>query len=77
MPAPICVPCRREMRCKQNEVMVNDPPSPGFPATYWYGDVFKCPRCGHEIVTGFGVGMAHEDLTPNECGRSLLFEYPK
>ena len=51
---PICVKCRVQMRCKKNDYLVADKASQGFPETYWLGDLWGCPQCGQQIVTGFG-----------------------
>lgn len=57
---PICVPCAREMRCKKNDYLFSDTE-----ASYvWAGDMFECPQCKAQIVTGFAreaVAWAHED----------------
>lgn len=56
-PRPICIPCKVEMRCERNDQLVNDPQADNFPSTYWSGDQYRCPACGHAIVTGFGAAM--------------------
>ena len=53
MLAPICVDCRCSMQCEKNAQMFNDPAAGVFPSTYWVGDVFACPACGHQIAVGF------------------------
>ena len=76
MLVPICVPCQRAMRCEQNDVTVNDPVSGAFPATYWVGDKYKCPGCGHQIVTGFSShGLAAEQMQPKRVADSLEFTH--
>lgn len=50
--APICVPCRREMRCKKNDYMFSDSDL----SYVWAGDMFECQGCKTQIVTGFGKG---------------------
>jgi hypothetical protein len=62
---PICARCRREMLPVKNEFMVKDKPEGGFPSTYWYGDLYECPECKAQVVTGFGKGI------PAECGEKL------
>ncbi len=57
MPAPICVKCQLEMRCAQNDRIVNDVRAGDFPSTYWRGDLFRCPQCNTEVVVGFGREM--------------------
>ena len=67
IPRPICVGCAVEMKVLANGVVVNDQPLEGQPATYWEGDEYQCPACGHRIVTGFG--KEHD----NTVGGSLQF----
>ena len=57
MPAPICVQCQLEMRCQQNDYLVNDLHTLNLGSTYWLGDLFKCLKCHAEIVVGFGREM--------------------
>jgi hypothetical protein len=45
------------MRCSKNELLVKDPEAGQFPSTYWSGDKWLCPKCGHEVITGFGKEM--------------------
>lgn len=72
---PICVPCRLEMRCVKNRRLVADPEVGGWPSTYWFGDEYQCPECGHRIVTGFGVPIA-EKLDAH-FGPILYFDYER
>ena len=65
---PICVPCAVEMECEKNEFIVADPE----PATYWSGDLYRCPGCGCRVVTGFGAPFEDASLLP-ESGVSLHF----
>lgn len=57
---PVCVKCRQEMTCIKNEVIVWHPTEPvvGNPIEdidfVVEGDLYRCPICGYEIVTGFG-----------------------
>jgi len=53
MPSPICVQCQLVMRCEKNDRLVNDVRAGDLPATYWLGDLFKCPKCHTEIMVGF------------------------
>jgi len=59
MPLPVCVKCRREMRCEKNSFAVVDS------AGVWDGDEYACPGCGVEVVVGFG---AHPYVQPHETG---------
>jgi hypothetical protein len=55
MPKPVCAKCECEFIPKQNDVRVVeyflDPPQP---YKLWCADLWACPKCGFEIVTGFG-----------------------
>lgn len=66
MPAPICVQCQVEMRCKLNDQPVNDLAVGNFPATYWLGDLMECPCCAFEIVLGFGRELSSVAGHPNK-----------
>ena len=50
---PVCRPCRRRMRCQQNETLVAIDGVDG-PYKQLHGDTYRCEGCGHEVVTGFG-----------------------
>ena len=66
MRQPVCVKCCMDMRCKKNEFTVE---SSGSPSVHWSGDLFECPGCGMEVVTGFGARQ--EDDPPKEDGAWL------
>ena len=54
---PICVPCRKFYRPERNGVYFTEGMPSGdtwTPYKVWVGDLFKCPECGHELLTGFG-----------------------
>lgn len=54
--APICVPCRKEMQCKKNDYLFSPDES-----VVWAGDMYECPKCKAQIITGFGKGaIAYE-----------------
>ena len=57
---PICRKCCREFMPIKNDVMVKDKAVGNYPSTYWSGDLYKCPGCGAQIITGFGTGMTAE-----------------
>lgn len=77
---PICVPCRRFYRMKQGgfyfiEAMPkpgHDRPAPGnampeawTPYKVWAGDLWHCPDCGHELVSGTGHHPVAEHYQPD------------
>jgi hypothetical protein len=49
------------MSCSKNELLVKDPEVGQFPSTYWSGDEWVCPKCGHVVITGFGKGMLGQE----------------
>ena len=58
---PVCVPCKREMRCKKNDYLVSDAD-----ASYvWAGDMFECEGCKTQVVVGWAskpVAWEHDDM---------------
>jgi predicted RNA-binding Zn-ribbon protein involved in translation (DUF1610 family) len=67
---PVCVKCEVELRPEKNSVGLVDYMTLGEgedektdPSQVWEADLWKCPVCGYEIVTGFGnspVSTLHE-----------------
>ena len=53
MPRPVCVNCRREMRCSKTG-RVLEMVSAGRPYQLWSVDEFKCPTCGMRVLAGYG-----------------------
>ena len=57
---PICVKCGKEMVCQKNSVVVWHPIEPieGNPMDaidfVTYGDKYKCPSCGIEVIVDCG-----------------------
>ena len=75
---PICVPCQRFFRAKQNgyyfiEGMPREGrPEPGTseaekwtPYKVWVGDLWECQGCGATIVSGVGRGPLAEHYQPD------------
>ena len=56
---PICVSCQASMICDKMGVKVKYSKQEA-----QNGDRYKCPICGHEIVTGFGI--KYHDLLPEK-----------
>ena len=50
---PVCVTCQVELHPEHNGVGVLDIANFG-PVDIWDADLWKCPKCGIEIVSGFG-----------------------
>jgi len=66
---PICVKCQRFFRPKRNGFCfsegapVHPTAKPGLeepekwrPYKVWLGDLWECPGCGSQIVSGTGIG---------------------
>ena len=56
---PVCVKCECEFRPEKNGIGLLDMASYG-PVKIWEADLYKCPKCGTEIVVGFGQRAARE-----------------
>jgi hypothetical protein len=58
MPKQVCVECETSLKIEQNGVIVvemfNEDRSI---YRLWSADMWKCPLCGVEIVTGFGQSI--------------------
>lgn len=55
---PFCSPCQTRFRCHKNHVAIrysneDRPAQPG--DSILVGDLWKCPKCDHEIVTGWAL----------------------
>ena len=61
---PVCVKCKCEMWCELNGQIVQDVSHDDF--GFMHGDKFKCPKCGHEVVIGFGGPMHKGKITDDE-----------
>ena len=53
----------------ENGLKAVDSLSSGSPSVHWSGELFECPGCGVEVVTGFGA--REEDDPPKEDGAWL------
>ena len=56
--------CGRFMRPKQNSVTVEELFEDGSPYKLWDADLYFCPSCGWEVITGFGKGPIAEHYEP-------------
>jgi hypothetical protein len=54
----VCLDCRKFLRVKKNGVVIEEgmPNGSGGWQSYklWHGDLYECPDCGFQLVTGFG-----------------------
>jgi len=58
---PICAKCRVTFRCEKNGIIIHEPDSAMCDGWRWKADLYRCPGCGLEIVTGYG----QEPLPPD------------
>lgn len=75
---PICVPCQRFMRAKKTGFyFLEGMPSEGWdgksgkdssgwvPYKLWIGDLFECPDCGAQTVSGMNRNPVAEHYQPD------------
>lgn len=76
-PLHVCANCARVLRCEKNDVYVIEMADFG-PYKVWYADLWKCPKCDHKFITGFGlecVSEHYEDDFPKWLERALASGY--
>lgn len=64
MPKTICVKCQIEYKPEKNGVVVEEMASFGS-YKLWSADLWKCPKCGHEIIAGFADRNFAEHYQPD------------
>lgn len=52
------------MRVKQNSVTVEEVMEDGSPYKLWDADLWECPECGVEVVSGFARAPLAEHYQP-------------
>ncbi len=74
---PICVPCHRFFRPKQTGIYFiegmpeykalpgNAEPDKWKPYKLWSGDLWECPDCGAQIISGTGRDRIAEHYQPD------------
>ena len=60
MSVMICVKCGSILKCRKNGVAVRY----GYYAGYFMGDLYYCPNCGYEIITGLGTEIFDPEFNP-------------
>lgn len=48
-----CAKCKRFMEAEKNGVTVEEMMEGNRPYKLWKADLYQCPKCGNEIITGF------------------------
>lgn len=87
MPKSVCKKCEIELRPETNGVkvveMFQDPPQP---YQIWDADLWKCPKCGLEVVLGFAnmpFAVHYEDdlvaiiARIKETGVPIIYDYER
>jgi|WetSurMetagenome_2_1015567.scaffolds.fasta_scaffold01396_22 hypothetical protein len=54
MPRPLCVKCQVEFKPERNDVVVDVLDGHGKSYQLWCADLWECPQCGNQIITGYG-----------------------
>jgi len=76
MQKPVCVKCSCYFRPHKNGIYYlemkpigahqaprgNEKPEEWEPYKLWYADLWKCPNCRHEMITGSGINPVIEDF---------------
>jgi len=66
MARPVCVTCRREFRLKEAGVYVEyTRGTADNPYQIYAGDLWECPDCQREILSGFGLTPISEHFEPD------------
>lgn len=84
MPKSVCVNCEMELRPEINSVIVAEMMRDNT-ALYklWEADLWKCPKCGIEVVLGFASQPFMEHFEGNinakleelkEAGRRIIYD---
>jgi F0F1-type ATP synthase beta subunit len=69
----VCVPCGTFMRVAKNGVTVEEQMEDGSPYKLWDADKYKCPACGHEVMSGFGREPLAEHYQPTYQAHRAAF----
>lgn len=64
MPRPACAKCGIEYRPETNDVVVELMASFGS-YQLWCADLWKCPICGHLLLTGYGQRAWAQHFEPD------------
>jgi len=72
---PVCRTCQVDLRPERNGVGVLDMADFG-PVDLWDADLWKCPKCGLEVVSGFGNNPISSHYVKEEFSR-LIDAYRK
>lgn len=60
----VCVECEQIMRVQKNSVTVEELFADGTGYKLWDADLYACPSCGRQVISGFGQGPLAEHYEP-------------
>lgn len=61
----LCARCGRFCRCLKNSISVEELDETGAPYRIWDADLFECPSCRHEVISGFAREPLAESWQPS------------
>jgi len=60
-----CVKCKTYLAIAKNGVIVLETMEDGFtPYKIWMADLFQCPDCDYQLISGFGFNCISEHYLP-------------
>lgn len=71
----VCVSCNIQYRPEKNGVYITEFFTDGKPYKVWMADLWKCPKCGHLLITGFGNNPISEHYKDDFLNTLNLSEY--
>ena len=64
MPRPVCVKCKIEYRPEKIDIIAEEMVQFGS-YKLWCADLWKCPICGHQLISGYGREAYAERFEPD------------
>lgn len=65
MPKPVCVDCGSEFKKELSGVYYVEYMAKGKPYKIWFADLWKCPNCLIQILSGYGDKPVSEHFKPD------------
>jgi len=60
MPRYVCAGCECLMTHERSGLLVEERTDEDGPYKIWSADLWRCPHCGTELLTGFGAEPVHQ-----------------
>ena len=64
-PGYACATCSTMLRPRKNDITVHVTMSDGQPYQIWSADLWECPKCGTQVVLGYGQHAWAEHYQPD------------